>query len=66
MNDYAKDGGEEPFTKIHEVLNRISFGITTDSSLKAMILGNNFLSAIFSVIYFHSTIFGSKHVTMQR
>ena len=50
MDDYTKDSGEEPFTKIHEVLNRIPSGITTDPSLKAILLSKNFLSAILSVI----------------
>ena len=52
IDDCAKDGGEEFFTKMHCVLNRIpieSFKIRNSSAVH---LGEKFLSAILSAIVY--------------
>ena len=52
IDDYAKDGGEELFTKMHcvRIRNRYeSIGIRLQN---AMHLGKKFLAAIFSVIVY--------------
>ena len=55
IDDYAKDGGEELFTKMHCVLianPNDSIGIRLENAVH---LGKEFLAAIFSVIVYRDS-----------
>ena len=61
IEDCAKDGGEEFFTEMHCVFNRIPIESLKICTSNAMHLGKKFLTAIFSaVLYYDSWAFTLK------